>query len=152
VKDDINSGSPGLPLESYAAFDSRPYSRRIEKPWGWELHWTQAGLPYMGKLLHIRAGARLSLQAHELKRESWLLLTGRVMAIWQDGAGELVETELVAGQGYTIAIGQKHRLAGITDCDIIEVSTPEAGTTWRFEDDYARPDETPSQRALERGE
>jgi hypothetical protein len=43
-------------------------------------------------------------------------------------------------------------LVGITDCDIIEVSTPEQGTTWRLEDDYARPDETPQQRKIERGE
>ena len=140
------------PAESYAAFDNAPYLKRIEKPWGWELHWTPAGLPYLGKLLHIRAGARLSLQAHEVKSESWLLLAGQARAIWQDSNGVLVETDLVPSQGYTIAPGQKHRIAGITDCDIIEVSTPEAGTTWRFEDDYARPDETPAQRALERGE
>jgi mannose-6-phosphate isomerase len=54
--------------------------------------------------------------------------------------------------GYSTQVGQKHRLKAITDCDIIEVSTPEAGTTWRLEDDYARPDETPEQRRLERGE
>jgi hypothetical protein len=41
-------------------------------------------------------------------------------------------------------------LIGITDCDIIEASTPELGTTWRLEDDFARPDETPAQRELER--
>jgi hypothetical protein len=39
---------------------------------------------------------------------------------------------------------------GITDCDVVEVSTPELGTTWRLEDDFARPHETPQQRALER--
>jgi mannose-6-phosphate isomerase-like protein (cupin superfamily) len=142
----------GSVVESFARFDTAPFSRRIEKPWGWELHWTPADLPYMGKVLHINANARLSLQAHELKRESWFLLSGRVKAIWQDTAGDLVETELQAGQGYTIAAGQKHRLVGITDCEVVEVSTPEAGTTWRFDDDYARPHETPAQRALERGE
>ena len=41
---------------------------------------------------------------------------------------------------------------GITDADIIEASTPELGTTWRLEDDFARPHETPEQRKLERGE
>ena len=56
------------------------------------------------------------------------------------------------GHGYTCALGQKHRLEGITDCDIIEVSTPEDGTTWRLQDDFDRPHETPEQRAIERGE
>ena len=60
--------------------------------------------------------------------------------------------ELEEGKGYSTSVGQKHRLIGITDCDIIEVSTPEIGTTWRVEDDYSRPDETEEQRAIERGE
>ena len=138
------------PAGASAAFDTSPYLKRIDKPWGWELHWTPVGLPYLGKLLHIKAGARLSLQAHEAKRETWLLLAGRARAVWQDASGCLVETDLEKGRGYTIGIGQKHRLIGVTDCEIVEVSTPEAGTTWRFEDDYARPHETPEQRALER--
>jgi mannose-6-phosphate isomerase-like protein (cupin superfamily) len=133
-----------------SVFTNAPYMRRIEKPWGWELHWTPADLPYMGKVIHINAGARLSLQLHDEKRESWLLLSGRVKVAWQNNAGELVETELEPGHGYTCALGQKHRLIGITDCDVIEVSTPEVGTTWRLEDDYARPHETPLQRERER--
>ena len=153
MKDDAAPSPPDeAPVESFAGFDTRPYARRIEKPWGWELHWTPADLPYMGKVLHLKANARLSLQAHEAKRESWLLLSGRVKAVWQDDSGALIETELQPGQGYTIAAGQKHRLIGITDSEVIEVSTPETGTTWRFDDDYARPHETPAQRALERGE
>jgi mannose-6-phosphate isomerase-like protein (cupin superfamily) len=133
-------------------FTNLPYVRRIEKPWGWELHWTPADLPYMGKVLHINAGARISLQLHDEKRESWLLMSGRVKVIWEDSRGVLVEAELRRGEGYTCALGQKHRLVGITDCDVIEVSTPEKGTTWRIEDDYDRPHETAEQRARERGE
>jgi len=60
--------------------------------------------------------------------------------------------ELQAGRGYTCAADQKHRLIGITDCEVREISMPEIGTTWRFEDDYARPHEAPQQRAIERGE
>jgi hypothetical protein len=39
---------------------------------------------------------------------------------------------------------------GITDCDILEVSTPEIGTTFRLEDDFKRPDETEELRKEER--
>jgi mannose-6-phosphate isomerase len=133
-------------------FDVKPYIRRIEKPWGYELHWVPEGAPYMGKLLHINAGARLSLQIHDHKQESWFLMNGKAAVIWANASGELVETELQPGQGYSTKIGQKHRLKGLTDTDILEVSTPEAGTTWRLEDDYTRPNETPEQRQKERGE
>lgn len=133
-------------------FSNSPYVKRVEKPWGYELHWTPANKPYMGKLLHINAGARLSLQYHDQKQESWFIVKGQGKVIWDNDRGELIETELQAGVGYTSAIGQRHRLAGITDCDIIEISTPEMGTTWRLEDDYKRPDETPEQRKKERGE
>lgn len=134
------------------AFTNDSYAKRVEKPWGYELHWVPEDRPYMGKLLHITADARLSLQVHDKKQESWFLMNGRGKVVWENSQGELIETELEPGKGYTCALGQKHRLIGITDCDIIEVSTPELGTTWRLEDDYARPDETPEQRKKERGE
>lgn len=131
-------------------FATDPYAQRIEKPWGYELHWVPADRPYMGKIEHLNAGCRMSLQIHDQKQESWLLLNGQAKVIWENHKGELIETELEKGKGYSTQVGQKHRLVGITDCDILEVSTPEIGTTWRLEDDYARPHETEEQRAKER--
>lgn len=128
------------------AFDLDGRARRVEKPWGYELHWTPEDRPYVGKLLHIDAGKRLSLQQHDTKLETWFLFGGRAKVMWDDGSGQLVETELQPGLGYSCAIGQRHRLIGITDCDVLEVSTPEVGTTYRLEDDYARPDETEALR------
>lgn len=132
-----------------AAFSTAAYVRRVEKPWGYELHWVPEDAPYIGKVLHINAGARLSLQVHDQKQESWFIIAGRGAVIWENEQGELVEAELKPGVGYSTQIGQKHRLKGITDCDIIEVSTPEAGTTWRLEDDYARKNQTPQEREAE---
>lgn len=133
-------------------YSNEPYVKRVEKPWGYELHWVREGEPYIGKLLHINAGARLSLQVHDEKSESWFLINGRGAVIWENNQGELIETELQPGFGYSTKVGQKHRLKGLTNCDIIEASTPEAGTTWRLDDDYARPHETEEQRKIERGE
>src|SRR3990172_6029039 len=113
--------SEGLPDFDRSRFSTEPYAKRVEKPWGWELHWTPADLPYLGKLLHINAGARLSLQLHDAKRESWLLASGRAKVVWEDQRGELIETELEAGRGYTCVLGRRHRLVGITDCEVIEV-------------------------------
>jgi mannose-6-phosphate isomerase len=139
-----------MPTFDSQSFSTDSYVKRIEKPWGYELHWVPADAPYMGKILHINAGARLSLQLHDQKQESWFLMSGQAAVIWENEAGELVQTELQSGQGYTTKIGQKHRLIGVTDCDVIEVSTPEIGITWRIEDDYSRPNETPEQRIKER--
>jgi mannose-6-phosphate isomerase len=141
---------PAPPKYDPATFSNDSYVIRNEKPWGYELHWVPADAPYMGKILHINAGARLSLQVHDEKQESWFLMNGQAAVIWENNQGELIQTELQPGQGYSTQLGQRHRLAGLTDCDVIEVSTPELGTTWRLEDDYARPHETPQQRDIER--
>src|SRR5665213_1334232 len=127
-----------IPQFNPAQFSNTAYSKRIEKPWGYELHWVPADAPYMGKLIHINAGKRLSLQVHDEKQESWFIIAGEGAVVWEDSEGKMIRTKLETGMGYSTKIGQKHRLVGITDCSIVEVSTPELGTTWRLEDDYAR--------------
>lgn len=131
-------------------FTNDPFVIRVEKPWGYELIFTPPHLPYTGKIIHIDAGKRLSLQVHDKKVESWILKSGQAKVMWDNDAGELIETELAEGHGFTSMVGQRHRLIGITDCDIFEVSTPELGTTYRLEDDYKRPDETEEMRTAER--
>lgn len=131
-------------------FTNQPFGKKVEKPWGYETILTPPDLPYAGKIIHINATKRLSLQVHDKKQESWILKNGQAKVVWENEAGELIETPLREDQAYTCAIGQKHRLVGITDCDIFEVSTPELGTTYRLEDDYKRADETEEMRAKDR--
>ncbi len=131
-------------------FSNVPFLKKVEKPWGYELIFTNDSLPYAGKIMHITAGKRLSLQVHDKKQESYFLTSGRCKLIVDNNKGELVEIELEPQKGYTVMIGQRHRLQGITDCDIFEVSSPETGTTYRLEDDYQRPDETETMRKQER--
>lgn len=138
------------PTYDPSGFSNEPYAKKIDKPWGYEIHWVREDAPYMGKIMHINEGGRLSLQIHDQKQETYLVIKGEAALLWENQRGEMVETKLEPGQGYSTKIGQKHRLVGVTDCDIVEVSTPESGTTWRLEDDYARPHETPDQRQLER--
>lgn len=139
-----------LPHYDASFFNTQSYAKKIDKPWGYEIHWVAPESPYMGKILHINEGCRLSLQMHDKKQESWLIIKGSAAVIWEDNEAQLIQTDLQTGQGYSTKIGQRHRLIGLTDCDIVEVSTPEAGTTWRLEDDYSRPHETPQQRVTER--
>lgn len=123
-------------------FTNQSYTKRVEKPWGYEIIFTTDNLPYAGKILHINAGKRLSLQVHDQKQETQFLINGRCLRIADNQQGELVETEMEKGKGYTICIGQRHRLKSLEDCDVFEVSTPEIGNTYRLEDDYSRDTET----------
>jgi len=135
-----------------SSFKNDSYVKRVEKPWGYELHFAQETLPYMSKLMHINKGTRQSLQIHDIKQETYVLIKGKAGVLWENNKGEMIFTEFKPFVGYRTSVGQKHRLCSITDCDIMETSTPEAGTTWRLEDDYDRPNETPQQRKIERGE
>ena len=72
-------------VASTGTFDIEGRARRVDKPWGWEIHWTPPDRPYVGKVLHITAGKRLSLQLHDEKLESWFLMQGRAKVVWDDG-------------------------------------------------------------------
>ena len=139
-----------LNLVDKSKFTNLPYSKKIKKHWGYELHWVPEGMPYMGKVLHINKNCRLSLQVHDTKVETYWLLDGVCDLILENQKGELENIKMQKGYGYTTVVGQRHRHQAVTDCDVVEVSMPESGTTLRLEDDYKRPDETPEQRIKER--
>lgn len=134
---------PELENIDRTGFTNDPYIKRIEKPWGFEIHFTPDNLPYMGKILHVNEGRRLSLQVHDKKMESWYLLSGELIMEVENEHGEMVKITLESGVGYTNKVGQKHRLiGGVGGGELVEVSTPEIGNTYRLEDDYNRPTET----------
>ena len=131
-------------------FTNQPFVKKIAKPWGYEILFSEEDLPYAGKILHLDAGKRISLQLHDEKQETQMLVLGRCMRIADNEQGELVQIEMEPYKGYTVMKGQRHRLQAITDCDVFEVSTPELGTTYRLQDDYKRIDETEQMRTEER--
>lgn len=112
-------------------------SRRIEKPWGHEEIWAETPR-YLGKILTIRAGQRLSLQLHREKDESIYVLRGTLRLTLENGAGELELRELGPGESARIAPGRQHRFEAVSDCDLCEVSTPEIDDVVRIQDDYGR--------------
>ncbi len=118
------------------------YSREVPKPWGSEVVFTPPDLPYAGKLLNVSAGRRLSLQIHDQKMETLPLLSGQALFTLEDDGGAMVDHEMTYGIGYAVAGGRKHRLAAITDCVVLEASTPEIGMAFGIADDYGRAHET----------
>jgi len=114
-------------------------ARRVDKPWGHEDIWAETDR-YVGKILAIRAGKRLSLQYHEVKDESIRVIRGRLRLELENDAGELETEELGPGESRRIATGRRHRFSAIEDCELVEVSSPELDDVVRVEDDYGRDD------------
>jgi mannose-6-phosphate isomerase-like protein (cupin superfamily) len=107
---------------------------KVNKPWGWEIRWA-INDKYLGKILYIKAGQRLSLQYHEVKDESIYVLEGTAVVQLDDKTHILSE-----GQSLRIQPGQIHRFAAPDDEDVklVEVSTAEIDDVVRVEDDYNR--------------
>ena len=114
-----------------------PEARRVDKPWGHELIWAHAER-YVGKVLVIETGKRLSLQRHEIKDESILVLSGRLELTLEGDDGVIHVEELGPGAHRRVKTGRIHRYAAIERCELVEVSTPELDDVVRLEDDFGR--------------
>src|SRR4029079_8725103 len=111
---------------------------RVEKPWGYELHWAKTER-YVGKLIHVTKGHALSLQYHNLKDETIYLHAGKLLfEIEIDG--QLTKREMQPGERVHITPKTVHRMTALEDSDIFEVSTPELHDVVRLEDRYGRED------------
>ena len=115
----------------------QPKARQVAKPWGHERIWAETDR-YVGKILVIETGKRLSLQRHEVKDESILVLSGRLELTLQDDAGAIVVEELGPGDHRRVVTGRIHRFGAIERCELVEVSTPELDDVVRLEDDFGR--------------
>jgi mannose-6-phosphate isomerase len=122
---------------SEAASGTPAGARRVDKPWGHELIWALTDR-YVGKQLVIETGKRLSLQRHEVKDESILVIEGRLRLYLEDDDGIVRDQELGPGEYRHIPTGRIHRFESIERCELIEVSTPELDDVVRIEDDYGR--------------
>ena len=112
-------------------------ARRVDKPWGHELIWAHTDR-YVGKVLVIETGRRLSLQKHERKDEAILVQSGRLLLSLEDDAGVVRVEELGPGDHRHVPTGRIHRYEAIQRCELIEVSTPELDDVVRLEDDFGR--------------
>jgi mannose-6-phosphate isomerase-like protein (cupin superfamily) len=121
---------------------ARPGSGRVQvvkvpKPWGHETIWARSDR-YVGKILHINAGQELSVQYHNKKDETVHLLAGRISYRVQSGSDILRDVHLELGESFRITPGTIHQMVALTDCDVLEVSTPELDDVVRLSDRYGR--------------
>ena len=128
-----------LDSPNYGTLDRFAFeSRRVEKPWGWELIWAHADA-YVGKALFVRAGESLSLQFHREKDESWHVSSGRAELELGDAGDAVLNKEVVTtGACFRFRPGTVHRVTALEDTTILEVSTPHLDDVVRLEDRYGR--------------
>ncbi len=110
---------------------------RVDKPWGYELRWAITDR-YLGKVIHVDAGQKLSLQYHVQKDEAILVLRGDLDLVLEDDDGELVTHRMGEGMSARVRPGRRHRFVAVTDVDLVEVSSPEIDDVVRLSDDYGR--------------
>jgi|AP95_1055475.scaffolds.fasta_scaffold264614_1 mannose-6-phosphate isomerase-like protein (cupin superfamily) len=110
----------------------------IDKPWGWE-QILDLNDKYCIKHLFLNTGHRLSLQYHERKTETLMLVEGGVELTIGRGSEEQV-LAMAPMRPYPIAPGTIHRLKGQSPDGglILEVSTLELDDVVRLDDDYGR--------------
>jgi len=122
---------------------ARPKSGRVgvthvPKPWGHETIWALSER-YVGKILHINSGHELSVQYHNRKDETVYLLSGEIVyRVQRDGDDILDDMKLKVGESFRITPGTIHQMIAVTDCDVLEVSTPEIDDVVRLSDKYGR--------------
>jgi mannose-6-phosphate isomerase-like protein (cupin superfamily) len=111
--------------------------RKVDKPWGYEIWyaWTDR---YVGKIIHVNKGEKLSLQYHNDKDETSYLLKGRLLLTKGPSVDQLTVTEIGEGHQWRNRPGEIHTIEGVEDADVLEVSTPHLEDVVRLQDSYGR--------------
>lgn len=111
-------------------------SKKIEnRPWGWFEQFNE-NTPCSVKLIHVKAGSRLSLQYHNQRREFWKVIQGPAIV---EIEGEQFTGQ--AGSEFEIPVRAKHRLsAKENDALLLEISYGkfDEDDIVRVQDDFGR--------------
>jgi mannose-1-phosphate guanylyltransferase/mannose-6-phosphate isomerase len=112
-------------------------NRKVFRPWGW-YDSIESGLNFQVKKLHVKPGAKLSLQMHHKRAEHWVVVDGEATVT----NGDKIFT-LTKGESTYIPLGVTHSLENKTS-QILEIIEVQSGSYLgeddivRFEDVYGR--------------
>ena len=110
---------------------------RIDKPWGYE-ELIEHNANYVVKKLFMKQGHSCSLQYHELKTETIVVLKGKLNIHIGSTMETLEKKEFCEGDHVTIRPYTIHRMEGLEDCLYLESSTNELWDVVRLQDNYGR--------------
>ena len=113
------------------------HNRKVFRPWGW-FDLIETGEFFQVKRLHVRSGAKLSLQKHHKRAEHWVVVKGEALVTCDDK-----QTKLQKGESVYIPLGSVHALENRIE-EPLEVIEVQSGIYLgeddiiRFEDIYGR--------------
>ena len=108
-------------------------NRKVYRPWGW-YDSIERGKNFQVKRLHIKPGAKLSLQMHYKRAEHWVVVIGT--ALVTNGEETLV---LNQGESTYIPLGVTHAIENQTN-ELLEIIEVQSGV-YLGEDDIVRFDD-----------
>ena len=88
------------------------------------------------KLLKIKRGKQGGLQYHHKKNECGYLVSGKLKITYDNGYGKLKSKILKNGESFHFPPGAIHQEKALTNCTIIEASTPHFNDRVRVEERY----------------
>jgi mannose-6-phosphate isomerase len=116
-------------------YKNEPYSRKIDKAWGYEMLYAPEDFPVVAKALYGRGGNRISFQYHEHKDEVLCMISGEAILWLENDNGALEPHPMELNKGFRVVAGQKHRIELVKDSTILEVSEHELDDTIRLSDE-----------------
>ena len=114
--------------------------KKFIKPWG-SFENLKTGKNLHIKIIDVLKGKRLSLQSHKLRDELWIALEGNGVAEIEDlKTGRIIKHILFPSVKVFIPKMAKHRLSGISNLKLVEVSFDrfKENDIIRYEDDFGR--------------
>lgn len=111
-----------------------PKSKSVGKrPWGKEILLALVSKKYSFKLIEIKKGKKGGLQYHRKKDECGFLISGKLLVRYDLGNKHLREKILKKGDVFHFPPKMIHQEKALTNCKIIEVSTPHFNDRVRVE-------------------
>lgn len=126
-------GSFRMKKKKLEIFKKKSMGKRL---WGKEILIGLVSKKYSIKKLIMKAGFKGGLQYHRKKDECGYLLSGKLLIRYDDGSGSLNNKILKAGDCFHLPPGFVHQEEALTDCEIIEISTPHFNDRVRVEKKY----------------
>ena len=114
-----------------------PKPKKIGKRiWGKEILLTLIPKVLSLKLLSIKKGNKGGLQFHRKKNECGYLISGKLLIRYDNGNGKLKRKILKKGDVFHFPPRLVHQEEALTNCSIIEASTPHFNDRVRVEKKY----------------
>lgn len=88
------------------------------------------------KILEMKKGKKGGLQYHRKKDECGIIISGKLKVTFDNGKGKLITKILQKGDSFHFPPGAIHQEQALSNCKIIEASTPYFNDRVRVEEKY----------------